>query len=421
MQCSLRVVLLFLSFTLYSGNTLAVEGFDQLYEKPRQERSWGDILADFIGFNGYEKSYALVVGVSEFDDESFNDLPTNEDPIRVKDFLLNEAGFDYVRLLTEDKVTRQRLSDLMVDEYPDLLDENDRFLFYWSGHGVTRRFKQGSRGYLPIKNSPYDKYGRMISMADIKRWDGYLAAAKQRLFLLDSCFGGLAGSAGQSDKRISKINLLSQKSSHLLTAGTAEQQTIAYDEIGGSVFTRAIIDGLRGSADAANAYPRDGVVTLTELKGYVESRVDELRKEAGWEKTISPQMRQLRSSDGEFYFITSESKLSAMGLSQSEFQHGFPVSMSNQESAKKKLLPFSQVTFSAMSQCENTSVYVQNPGGRAVEIGVRDRKCVISIDGATKNDKQLSGCKHKDAVLYAREGIEVDTIIGEVSCTFAVN
>lgn len=306
-------------------------GEDTVFLKPDGKQSWGGILADMVGYSGYEKSYALVVGVSQFDDPSFADLPTGSDPVKVKDFLLNEAGFDYVHLLTEENVTVARLTDLMVDEFPERLDSNDRFVFYWSGHGVTRGLGSGARGYLPIKTSPDGKFGRMISMQDIKRWDG-LIEARQSLYLLDSCFGGLAGSAAQSTGRISKIDLLSEKSSHLLTAGTAEQRTIAIDAIGGSVFTHAVLEGLKGNADAANAYPRDGVVTLNELKGYVESRVDQLRTDAGWQATISPQVRDLRTSQGEFYFMTSagkEDRLEDAGFAPSgAFDFGVPVPQS---------------------------------------------------------------------------------------------
>lgn len=56
------------------------------------------------------------------------------------EYLFNEAGFDYVHLLTEENVTKDRVAELMSDEFPDLLDGNDRFFFYWSGHGDTRSF-----------------------------------------------------------------------------------------------------------------------------------------------------------------------------------------------------------------------------------------------------------------------------------------
>ena len=40
------------------------------------------------------------------------------------DYLFKEAGFDYVHLLTEEKVTKARVAELMSDKFPDLLDES---------------------------------------------------------------------------------------------------------------------------------------------------------------------------------------------------------------------------------------------------------------------------------------------------------
>lgn len=76
------------------------EGFDRVYEKPAGRQSWGELLAAYSGHPGYARSYALVVGISEFAD--FRDLPTAQDAIRVKDFLIDEAGFD--RVLARSRV-----------------------------------------------------------------------------------------------------------------------------------------------------------------------------------------------------------------------------------------------------------------------------------------------------------------------------
>lgn len=140
----------------------------------------------------------------------------------------------------------------------------------------------------------------MISMQDIAQWDAPIKAA-QALNILDSCFSGLAGVVAQSFEKLTAIKRLARPSRHILTAGTAEEKANAVDSVESSVFTRAILDGLRGAADSASAYPKDGVVTLRELQGYVSARVDEERRKAGWRKSITPQLRDLNASNGEFF------------------------------------------------------------------------------------------------------------------------
>ena len=308
---------------------MAAEGINRVYKKPSDQKSWGQLLADYIGYGGYQKSYALVIGISTF--KNYGKLPTKNDPIRVTEFLMNVAGFDRVYLLTEEQATRARIRGLMIDEIPQLVDRNDRFLFYWSGHGLTRPVRKGTKGYLPLALTPANKYSEMISMDDIQRWDDLLDAA-QILYLLDSCFSGLAGSKTHTDMRRITIEQMARPSRHLMTAGTAGQQTIATDRLGGSVFTTALLDGLQGAADTTSAFERDGLVSVNELEDYVKKRVALERQKSRWKNSITPQLRDLAVNEGEFFFITGEHKISHLvskGLERTDtFVYGEPVPMS---------------------------------------------------------------------------------------------
>lgn len=288
-----------------AGNAWS-QGLDQVYRKTAGGKPWGAMLLETFGHAGYSESYALVVGISSF--EHFRNLPTEQDAIRVKDFLIDEAGFDYVHLLTEDKVTYGRLRELMDDEFPTLVDANDRFLLYWSGHGTTRDLPAGGkRGYLPLGESRAEQFSGMVSMESIRGWNENLEAG-QVLYLLDACFSGLAGSAVKAvtDYQRLRIDQLAKPGRHLLTAGTEDEETIALDKLGGSVFTAAVLDGLRGAADASNVFPNDGLVSVSELELYVNERVLRERTQAGWQKSITPQLRDLGASNGEFFFITAK-------------------------------------------------------------------------------------------------------------------
>jgi hypothetical protein len=62
--------LVVLLMTLWSATSSALAGIDETYIKPAGKKIWGEILADFMGHRGFGKSYALVVGISRFDDFS---------------------------------------------------------------------------------------------------------------------------------------------------------------------------------------------------------------------------------------------------------------------------------------------------------------------------------------------------------------
>ena len=303
---SLQIIVVLLALVYQPPQGLAAPGVEKIFEKPVSEKTWGGRLADAVGFGGFSKSYALVIGISNYD-SGYADLPTGNDAKRMADYLFNEAGFDHVHLLTEDKVTKQRVAELMSDEFPELLDGNDRFFFYWSGHGDTRSVASGDgkAGYLPLGDTPSRRWSRMIAMRDVREWNRFLPA-KQSLFLLDACFSGLAGFVQQSPTpRDWKIEQLSQDSHHVMSAGTENEKTIASDRWGGSLFTTAVLDGLRGAADAASGFEKDDIISLTELKAYVQERVLFERRTIGYQNQITPQVRDLRHNTGEFFFLSS--------------------------------------------------------------------------------------------------------------------
>jgi formylglycine-generating enzyme required for sulfatase activity len=335
--------ILALLIATFAAPSPARAGIDETYRKPDDEKSWGELLADFVGYRGFSKSYALVIGISQFDD--YTSLPTANDPIRMRDFLIDEAGFDHVHILTDDKATKARIDELMVDVLPNMIDENDQFLFYWSGHGEQRtNARGGDVGYLPVAKSSANRYSTMVSMGDIRRWDDLLRA-KQALFLLDACFSGLAGVVSQSTSthRDLQISQLANEAHQLVTAGTGDQKTIAADRWGGSIFTDAVLRAIRGEADAETSYGRDGVVSFSELISYVKTRVAIEARNAGWDKPITPQPRDLRASTGEFFFVTNERKVakleSAGAQYQVQFEHGVPVVVMGAGQARVAALP----------------------------------------------------------------------------------
>jgi len=274
------------------------QGLDEATIQP-DTRTGLERLMTRAGFGDIQKSYALIVGVSDF--EHYADLPTFDDPMRMHDYLIDEAGFDYVHILTEDKVTKARLEELMVDEFRPLVGPNDRFLLYWSGHGETQEVGGSDMGFLPLANSQQATLSGMVAMSDLTRWNRYINA-HQVLYLLDSCFSGLAGAAPQSDLSDITREQLSGPGRHLITAGRMNEQTIAIDDLGGSIFTHALLKGLRGAADTTNELGSDGLIAVGELKGYLGQEIGRLRQVYNWQKTITPQIRDLEGSDGAFFF-----------------------------------------------------------------------------------------------------------------------
>lgn len=270
---------------------------------------WTSHYSQFLSHLGIKKSYALVVGVGGYNDNTFAQLPSEQDAVRIKDFLITKGGFDHVRLLTGDKVTRERIHELMNGFYMHNLTNNDRFLFYWSGHGVTAGQSTRKSGYLALKTSSTNP-ASMLSMYNIRNWDNQLRA-RQTLYILDACFSGIAAAQAMSPTQEQTIDRVSGPSRQVLTAGLENQQTIAINDLQGGVFTRALLDGLEGRADTNKGnFKKDGVVTARELEAYIRQRVDHERRRVGWQSPITPVLYNFKNYAGDFFFVSNKTKLS---------------------------------------------------------------------------------------------------------------
>lgn len=322
--------ILFLSFVLFlaaNSGVVAQDGLDKAFKKPPSEVTWGGIFKDFFGNDRYQKSYALIIGVSGF--SRFSDLPTQNDPLRMKDFLVEKAGFDHVHVLTEGHVTRERVRELIERDFRGLIEENDRFLLYWSGHGLTQRNAIGQNvGLFPTTNSSPSDIFSMVRMSELSSWTAWLQA-EQTLFLFDACFSGHGGVSAQSNVNAT-LDDMSRPSRHILTAGTANQETFASERLDGGVFTRAILDGLGGLADTSQGgFGPDGIISINELEIYVKQRVREERLAHDWRKPLSPQLYGVGSNEGQFFFLSPVEKASMTTtesvIPNGQFSFGMPM------------------------------------------------------------------------------------------------
>jgi len=272
-------------------------GREGVFPNPRPDRTWGR-TAGGIFTSG--KSIAVVIGISNYIGTragGYPALPTaKRDADKMVDFLLNDAGFDTVYLLTDEDATKVKIDKLMTDVIPAVVTARDRFLFYWSGHG-DQRFSGDGRpfGFLPVADSKSKEFSGMVSMQDLERWDRYLDA-RQALFVLDACLSGLAGFQTKAPLN-ARLEQLSLPARHLITAGTKDEIVISGDKWGGSLFTDSFILGAKGQARSPS-----GIVSLPVLLDFIQERVARERELVNWSKSLTPQIQSLQHGEGYFFF-----------------------------------------------------------------------------------------------------------------------
>jgi branched-chain amino acid transport system substrate-binding protein len=289
---------LLIAAVVISSSAACAAGRDEVIPNPNPDRSWGRTVR---GVFTSGRSIAVVIAISNYIGErtgGYQPLPTaKHDADKMIDFLIKDAGFDTVYVLTDERATKSRIDQLMTDVIPGTITSLDRFLFYWSGHGDQRLSADGKRafGFLPLADSKAKEFSNMVSMKDLERWDGYLDA-RHVLFVLDACLSGLAGVEKKSpgDARSEQLSLPAH---HLLTAGTASEIVISGDKWGGSLFTDSFILGAKGQARSSS-----GIVSLFSLIDFIQDRVVIEKRAANWSRSLTPQLQSLQAGDGAFYF-----------------------------------------------------------------------------------------------------------------------
>ena len=253
----------------------------------------------------FNKSYAFLVGIGKY-----KHLPPLSSPSQDVDRMsvyLQQQGFDEVVAIKDDSVSedtfRQPEKYLKLKMGPD-----DRFLFYYSGHGMSVPAGARTRGYIPLVDEVAGGRTRSVPMDAVVEWLKSLNP-QHLLVILDSCFSGLAiGGIEQKEVAATERKLdraafdaLSQPPArYLLMAGNEHQVTFGGRQWNGSLFTDTLLRGMRKDADLFH----DGIVTTRGLYVYLQKTVPSEARKAGRE--LTPLMMDLnfkQVSRGEFIFV----------------------------------------------------------------------------------------------------------------------
>jgi peptidoglycan/xylan/chitin deacetylase (PgdA/CDA1 family)/uncharacterized caspase-like protein len=247
----------------------------------------------------YRESWAVIVGVNDYRSWPKLRYAVN-DATSMEETLVNKFGFkrDHIRKLIDHDATRQRIMQVLGDEFTDgnKIQREDRVFFFFAGHGATRTFGDGRQvGFIiPVDADRENYVSTAISMTQLRDASD-LIAAKHIYFVMDSCYSGLALSRGTgafSRDRTYLEEVTRRTARQILTAGGADQQVSDDGPGGHSVFTWALLQGLDGKADLDG----NGVITASELGAYISPIVTSFSKQ-------TPSVGNMVGSEGgEFLF-----------------------------------------------------------------------------------------------------------------------
>jgi len=241
----------------------------------------------------YKQSHALLIGVSNYSN-GLKPLPGVSGDIQAVKAALETNGFNVRVVMDPDNVGLVNAFNEFIGRYGT--GKDNRLLFYFAGHGYTRKIYSNEIGYLLPVNCPNpvaDPAGfqlRAMPMGQIELFAQQIQS-KHALFLFDACFSGAVFAQSRDIPGIINYKT-TQPVRQFITSGSADE-TVP-DQ---SIFRRQFVAALAGEADLNG----DNYITGTELGDFLQTTVVNYSR-----NSLHPQFGKIRDPEldkGDFVFV----------------------------------------------------------------------------------------------------------------------
>jgi hypothetical protein len=214
--------------------------------------------------------HALIVASSRYSDATLTQLEAPaQDARSLAKVLAAPAIGDFEVTTLMDEPAPKVMQE--VEAFFDGRRREDLVLLYFSGHGIL---DDGARLYFATADTRVDRPRSTAIPADFVNELMSECRSRRQVLMLDCCNSGAFARGLKAGGSIGTGERFEGRGRVVITASDALQYAFEGGRIEGegigSVFTRALVDGLQtGEADLN----RDGHVTLDELYDYVYGRV----------------------------------------------------------------------------------------------------------------------------------------------------
>jgi WD40 repeat protein len=225
--------------------------------------------------------HILAVGINEYKNPKMSLNYAKPDAMTFGKIVDEKATnlFKSVELHTlyDKDATREKILSTL-EELKGKVQQEDVFIFYYAGHGsmVDNQFY-----FIPTETlrlydaSTLNKEAIEASVLQEKFKN--IKALKQ-LIIMDACQSGgsvelLANRGASEEKAIAQLSR--SAGIHVMASAGSEQFAAEFSSLGHGLFTHVLIRALQGEADGA---PKDGKVTIYELKSFIDDQVPEMTR-----------------------------------------------------------------------------------------------------------------------------------------------
>ncbi|MEY5047741.1 MAG: hypothetical protein RLZZ175_1100 [Bacteroidota bacterium] len=271
------------SFIVINQSVNLVRGHNKLevtgYSKGRVESS--PVGAAYFAENADNKivCHVLAIGINKYKNPNLTLNFAHEDAQSFVDSLQKHKGALYtsmkIHTIFDEQATKQNILDTL-NALAKHTSSHDVFVFYYAGHGSM----SDNKFYFIPSDCPrlFDD-GRLskaaISATEMQEIFKQIKALKQ-IIIMDACQSGgsvelLAMRGSMEEKALAQLSR--SAGIHVLASAGSEQNAKELSTLKHGLFTYVLLDAMSGKADGS---PKDGKVTIYELKSYLDDQVPEL-------------------------------------------------------------------------------------------------------------------------------------------------
>jgi tetratricopeptide (TPR) repeat protein len=233
-----------------------------------------------------ENTYALVVGIANYENDRLNLNYSNRDAEEFASYLRSSSGGnipeDNIRLLIDTNATTAAIYNSLKwlkkkTELTQAQDGNTKSLvyIYFSGHGDVETNTRANLGFLLAYNTPPNNYlNNAVRIEDLNDYAHTLSVDLNAnvIIITDACHSGKLAGSDYRGSYLVGTDLSMARDREIRIASCNPDELSMEDQRWGNgrgVFSWYLINGLKGMADRNN----DQTVTLNEAQQYVDSAI----------------------------------------------------------------------------------------------------------------------------------------------------
>ncbi len=250
----------------------------------KQDQGTGTMISDSLDSITTGQSWAIIIGISEYKfagQHGLKNLLFADEDARTFAYALKNLGWNesHLKLLVNKEATQRNIK-IALESWLTKAGPNDKIVLFWAGHGFPDP-EDPERVYFAC-------YDTEISIpATGYRMDRVRATLEERksrnvILFADTCHAGKIITRGvrglsivpQIDKMRLKKDI--PKGWIFMVSADTDRQAIEHSSWTNGAFTHCLINALTGAADGyQSAGPKDGTVTMGEIRAYLTSVMPE--------------------------------------------------------------------------------------------------------------------------------------------------